>query len=338
MIITNARIFDGTRFIKQNSVEINKGQIKRVFSTRKADPGALDAGGRMLAPGLIDIHTHGMKGIDTLGIRNTRQAEELKRIYYRCGTTSFLAATMFKKGDERRLKVLSRSFDGVYLEGPLINPEKKGAIPLKYIWGAKSLKYYRGSAVVTVAPEMKGAVSLIKKLHKAGIIASLGHTSADYAQVKAGIKAGIRNVTHMYNAMEKTGEKALGQIKAALENSKVMIELISDGIHVEPGLLRMFYKLFGPDRIILITDSIGKMKLYGKGRLVKNIPMIEMARRMKKFTRSSTGEILKMCTHNPAKLLKMKKGNIKRGYGADFIITDNKLKLYNVIKAGDVVR
>jgi N-acetylglucosamine-6-phosphate deacetylase len=349
MILTNGRIFNGRKFLKKNTVVTVRNKISGIYYVKQSPEGSVDLKGKILAPGLIDMHTHAAAHMDFLGVKNDNDINKIRKAYLGQGVTSFLATTLFSGTDKKRASVIRKIQNaktgarclGVYLEGPFISLVKKGAIPGRYIIQSKIqnpkskirsiLKIYPKLKMMTVAPELPGAEAIIKYLRKKGIIASFGHSNAGQKETKQGIKWGIRNTTHLFNGMRKWNDED-PSYKALLRDKRVTVELISDGRHVPPEILRMVYKKFGRDRIALVSDATGGRGYYDAAREVgTNLPLLELARRMKRFCGLSNEETLQMITSNPARVLGFEGGEVKVGGPAEFIILDDSLRLLKVV-------
>jgi len=348
MILTNCKIFNGIKFIVENTVKSDNGLITAVYYSVKKPEGSVDLGGKILSPGLIDMHTHAAAKLDFLSVRTKNDIIKIKKAYLNQGVTSFLATTLYSAKDKNRMKTIrgiqkiktgARCL-GVYLESPFINPARKGAIREMYIYKGNNpeleikrvLKNYPLLRVMTVAPELTGAERVIKYLKSKNITAAFGHSDAGSAQALHGIKWGITHVTHLFNGMRKIHDGDV-PFKAILADRRVMIELIADGRHVPPDIMRIVYKKFGRGRIVLISDATGAKTFYGAAREIgTNLPLIELVRRMKKICGLGTEEALQMATYNPAKVLKIKAGQIKSGFRAEFVVLDNTLNVKRTIK------
>jgi len=232
----------------------------------------IDAGGGYVSPGLIDVHCHGFMGWDA----SHGDLEELRRMSRRAaqfGVTAWLPTTMtldwpvleqcFAAIREAQGESLSPEWNGAqvmgcHAEGPFINPKKKGAQAESSIQRPDAEKLRPWTDVIrlmTLAPEMEGALECIRAARAMGITLSMGHTDASYDQAIAGIDAGITHATHTFNAMPPLNHREPGVIGAALSDRRVYCELICDTFHVHPALFTMMAKVAG-DRLVLITDSI----------------------------------------------------------------------------------
>ena len=222
-----------------------------------------------LIPGLVDVHFHGAAGYDFCD--GTKEALQAIAAYENeHGITTICPATMsLPVAELKRILAVAAEWEkesgslcGIHLEGPFIAKEKKGAQKEEYIIPADvaTLRKLQEKAnglikLVTIAPEAEGAMECIKEL-KEEFRFSIGHTMADYETACKVFEAGVDHVTHLYNAMPPYSHRAPGVIGAACDNEQVMVELICDGIHSHESTVRTTFKMFGDDRVILISDSI----------------------------------------------------------------------------------
>ncbi|MBE5913085.1 MAG: N-acetylglucosamine-6-phosphate deacetylase [Pseudobutyrivibrio ruminis] len=263
--------------------------------TSSSDTEIFDANDCYVIPGLCDIHLHGCMSFDACD--GTKEAlAAMAKYEASVGVTSILPTTMTYP--EELLTTIAkavadyRKYDndtegfatihGINMEGPFISPEKKGAQNPKYIQNPDYDMFHRinvasGNSVrlCDIAPETEGAMEFIEKA-KAETRISLAHTTADYDTCKAAFNAGAKHLTHLFNAMPAFTHRAPGPIGAAAENDNVTPELICDGIHVYPAAVNMMYKVFGADRLIMISDSMratglpdGEYELGGQPVTVK---------------------------------------------------------------------
>ena len=335
----------------------------------------IDAKGRYVAPGLVDIHIHGYLGEDTSdgsveGIR--KMAEGIVKN----GVTAWLPTTMTVSYDDLR-----RAFDavrvlmdkknnpkgaqimGVHAEGPFINPSKKGAQAVEYIRPADAPFLIENSDViriVTIAPEMPGALDCIREVtEKTGILMSMGHTAANYETAKAGIEAGIRHATHLFNAMTPLNHRDPGVVGASLADDRVSTELIADTFHISPDLFGLVAKVKG-DNLILITDCTraggledGEYTLGGQPIFVKGIEcrladgtiagsvlkLNNAVRNMREHTNLPLEQIVRMASINAARCIGLDKtkGSLEAGKDADIILADENFAVSETIIAGETV-
>ena len=233
-----------------------------------------DFSGLWIVPGFIDIHVHGGGGADFMDA-TPDAVRQVARTHARHGTTTLLATTLTAEREQidRCIASVREVMDspgpgearivGIHLEGPYISAAKRGAQPQAFIrppdwdemerWISLS-----GGAIklVTIAPEIDGALDFIRRAAAAGVVVSIGHTSATVKEARAGIDAGARNATHLFNAMPPLAHRAPGAAAALLESDDVSVELIADGVHLHPAIAGIVSKIKGPGRIILITDAM----------------------------------------------------------------------------------
>ena len=335
----------------------------------------IDAKGRYVAPGLVDIHIHGYLGEDTSdgsveGIR--KMAEGIVKN----GVTAWLPTTMTVSYDDLR-----RAFDavrvlmdkknnpkgaqimGVHAEGPFINPSKKGAQAVEYIRPADAPFLIENSDViriVTIAPEMPGALDCIREVtEKTSILVSMGHTAANYETAKAGIEAGVRHATHLFNAMTPLNHRDPGVVGASLADDRVSTELIADTFHISPDLFGLVAKVKG-NNLILITDCTraggledGEYTLGGQPIFVKGIEcrladgtiagsvlkLNNAIRNMRDHTSLPLEQIVRMASINAARCIGLDKtkGSLEAGKDADIILADENFAVSETIIAGETV-
>jgi len=379
LLIKNCSILNpSSREIKESDILLENGiivgieKVKRVHSFRKI----LDAEGRIVTPGFIDLHIQGAGGADVLDGKK----ESLEIISHTCakfGTTSFLATTLFRpKEDNYHLEVTSKSVGsnlgganllGIHLEGPFISIVKKGMILPGCISSPsleileKILDHSKGKLrMMTIAPEIKGNLKIIRTLVKEGIVTSFGHSNASYEETLEGIKAGISHVTHLFNAMPSLHHRKPGPLLAIFQAKRVTAQIISDGVHLHPEILKFTYDLLGEDRCILITDGLQSMGLpegkyvyngveyesrkgtarYFDGTLVgTSLALNQLLERFIQFSKCSLNAGIKMVTENPAKVLAIqnRKGKIEIGKDADLVIWDKNWSTWSTIVGGRVV-
>lgn len=349
MVIGNARLQDG-----MHTLVLHGGKIAGI--TDEALPVDLDAAGCRVIPGLIDVHTHGGGGMDTMD----GDLAPLRRFYAAHGTTAFLPTTM-TAGCEELLRVTGTSSDGegaavlgFHLEGPYIAPSRKGAQNEAYIRNPDIAEFSRFSGVkmITMAPELPGAMAFIREASKRAVVA-LGHTGCDYRTAKEAFACGASCLSHTFNAMPPLLHREPGPIGAGVEVG-CYAQLICDGLHVAKAAVLAAYRMFGSDRLILISDSIrpagmpdgeyvcgglpvtlkqGEARLHD-GTLAGSAATLWDCVKQAVAFGISFDEAVKMATATPAALLGVPKGQIREGYDADLLIVDDDLQIRQVILSG----
>jgi len=321
----------------------------------------IDAEGGYVSPGLVDVHCHGFMGWDA----SHGDLDELRRMSRRAarfGVTAWLPTTMtldwpalercFSAIREARRESLSPEWGGAqvlgcHAEGPFINPKKKGAQAESAIQRPDAEKLRPWADVVrlmTLAPEMEGAIECIRAARKMGVTLSMGHTDADWAQAMAGIEAGVTHATHTFNAMPPLNHRQPGAVGAALGDERVFCELICDTFHVHPALFSLMAKVAG-DRLVLITDSIpvaglpdgphdqlgvtvivDGMKLrFPDGTIAGSALTLDAAvRNFARHTGLPLWQAVNMASLNPARSIGVddRKGALEVGKDADILIAD----------------
>lgn len=269
MIIKGGKVFQEDGNFLEQTLYVNDHRL--VDKAEYQDDGeVIDAEGLLVLPGLVDIHSHGAAGED-FSDGNPEGFKKILQYEKRCGITSYCPTSMtFPK---ERLRQIFASIKGaqtedgatvvgINMEGPFLDPAKKGAHVEKWI-AAPDAAFVRELnqdadglvRLVTLAPNMDGAEEFIKEMHEEVCI-SLGHTAADYDCASRAMKLGAHHVTHLYNAMQPFGHRAPGLIGAAMDDPECMVEMICDGYHIHPSAIRAAFRLFGPERVILISDSM----------------------------------------------------------------------------------
>ena len=366
MIIKGGKVFQEDGSFLEQALYINDHRL--VDKAEYQDDGkVIDAEGLLVLPGLVDIHSHGAAGED-FSDGNPEGLKKILQYEKRCGITSYCPTSMtFPK---ERLRQIFASIKGaqtedgatvvgINMEGPFLDPAKKGAHVEKWI-AAPDVAFVRELnqdvdglvRLVTLAPNMEGAEEFIKEMHEEVCI-SLGHTAADYDCASRAMKLGAHHVTHLYNAMQPFGHRAPGLIGAAMDDPECMVELICDGYHIHPSAIRAAFRLFGPERVILISDSMratgmenGTYELGGQEVTVKDRKAV-----LKDGTLAGSATNLYGCmckavefgipleqaimaaTANPARSIGIfdRVGSIRIGKQADLLLVSENLELKRVI-------
>lgn len=278
LLIRGARIVTPTGII-EGDVLADRGKIARIGSTLpEQTQGAeiVDAAGRLLLPGLVELHVQGTGGYDLIS-DDPDDVGRMGRKLASFGTTSYLATTVIDVAveDQRCIRAILREADsptpgaarmlGIHLEGPFISVEKQGMILGKYICPPDRDRYEWVKdlcggqlRMMTIAPEHEGALPIIEDMAAGGeIVPTLGHTNATYEEAVAGIEAGLRHVCHTANAMRSVHHRDPGALGAALMCDALTLQIICDGVHLHPAMIAWMMRLKGADRCAIITDGVG---------------------------------------------------------------------------------
>jgi len=355
-VVRAETVFTPSHILYDASLIIENDIVKRlVTSSINYD---IDLRGYYVAPGFIDTHTHGCCDIDITNVEDTRQILKLTNSLPRFGVTAFIP-TLVSAKHERILKTLSTLREainnnngakilGFALEGPYINPRRKGAQDPNAIRPPNIDEFHRYLQesnnllkLIHMAPEMEGGFDLIQEAVGNGVYVSIGHTDADFNTVMKAIALGANRATHLYDAMSGIHHREAGAAFALLYSEDVYLELITDFIHVRPEIIKFTINYAGPQRIILITDSIaaaglgdGEYKLGELRVIVKNgkatltdgtiagsILTIDRAVRNIISLGYEPRIAISMATQNPAKSLNINNmGCLRPGCKADFVV------------------
>jgi N-acetylglucosamine-6-phosphate deacetylase len=364
-------LLDGN--LHEATVLVEGSVIVRV--TPGLDPAADIATTGYIAPGFIDLQINGAYGCDFS--TDGRTVAEVAARLPETGVTSFLP-TIITSPFEAYQKLLREVREasqgtagaqplGVHLEGPYLNPLRKGAHDpalLRAIDVDEIVRWADDSVrIVTLAPELPGALDAIKALRGKGIVVSAGHSNATFAEAMAGVEAGITWGTHLFNAMSGMGHREPG-LPGALLSSCVLCGLIADGTHVHPPMVKLAYRAKGAEGITLITDAMaamarcvppGRYRLSDRevivdgatarltdGTLAGSILTMEQAvQNVVKFTGCSVAEALMMASATPARVLDgqwpVHKSRIAPDCDADLVVLDDELRVTHTVVAGKVV-
>lgn len=373
-IITNCRLFNSPNELVH--IILNDDKIEKIVNSIPKNTNLLfNANKKIVAPGLIDIHVHGAGGANPSDA-NKDDMKIMSESLCKMGTSSFVPTTFYTKGSNNKHLALIANFQaegaqadnlGIHLEGPFINPIRKGGIPPECISKTDTLVFegiLRSSRsklkIFTLAPELPGIDKIIKTLKNLDCVCSFGHSDANFLATQNGIDQGISCVTHLNNAMRKYNRDKDHPLEAIV-NSKVYVQIIPDGHHLKIEDIKYFYKIFGIDRLICITDGIaacglpdgeyifGKKKYRsdqglayysdGSGIIGTTLSLYDIMMKFKEISGCSLRDAIQTASENPARCLGIDdhKGFIKPAYDADLIILDDNHNLKQVIKGGQVV-
>lgn len=381
MRIIRGMVYTEKMCFEPGEVAIEGERIERV---ERCEAGALTEkeAQTYILPGLVDIHFHGCAGYDFCD-GTTEAVRTIASYEMTHGTTTICPATM-TLSEEQLLGICAAAaaavetevleedvplkdvLRGIYLEGPFISEEKKGAQNPAYIRtpDRQMLEGLQQAAkgmirMVAIAPETEGAMDCIREC-TGDFCFSIAHTCADYETARAAMEAGAHHVTHLYNAMPPFTHRKPGVIGAAAENEDTKVELICDGIHIHPCVVKSTFKLFGAERMVLVSDSMmatgmddGEYALGGqpvtvKGNraLLKDGTIAGSATNLFGCLRTAIQmgvpkeEAVRAATRNPAEAVGLEEecGMLLAGRRADILIADGEFALLEVIKSGRAVK
>ena len=378
MIIRNALVYGEDKTFSRLAIRIEEDVFTEICPSLapSENESVLDADGLYAIPGLIDIHFHGCMGHDFCD-GTVEAIDAITRYEASCGVTSVCPATMTvspeslvqvmdaaRTYNESPARPGQASLVGINMEGPFISEAKKGAQAAEHIRLCDealfcSLQERSGGLIklVDIAPENEGAMEFIDALHDKVTI-SLAHTTADYQTAKEAYDRGARHATHLYNAMPPFTHRAPGVVGAAFDSPHCRAELICDGVHIHPSVVRATFQLFGDDRMILISDSMraagmedGQYTLGGQDVAVKGkyatlvsdgalagsvTNLMDCMRTAVKEMQIPLESAIACATMNPAKAIGIydRYGSISTGKIANLVLLDQDLNLRQVIIHG----
>ena len=381
LAVTAGRVMTPDRVILDGVVLVEGPKILEVGSRRavrfsRDEFQVVGHSQQLLAPGFIDVHTHGAMGRDVM--EGTDEAlEVISRFLAGHGTTSFLATTVTASpiATLQAVEALGSQVDrplpgarmlGLHLEGPFINPEKRGAHTAKYIRRPSTLIFDQLLAcsshqikLITVAPEVEGSLELIRFARAKGVVVSLGHSNATLEETMAAIALGAGNATHTFNAMRPFSHRDPGILGAVLTAPEIWAELIADGVHVSPAAINLCIQCKSARRILLISDAVSatgmpegqyrlsdiEITLSGgicrtrEGQLAgSTLTQDQALRNMVRWSHLPLEAVLGMLTRNPAQSLGIaeSKGTLAEGRDADMVLLDRNLRVNTTIIQGEV--
>ena len=378
-VVTAERLWDGTSLHQHPLVLIEDGKIDSIASRESAsvpaDAKILDFPGATLGPSYFDVHFHGAAGHDVM--EATPQAlDTIGTFLASRGTSAYLATTVTAPLDAtlRALDGLANEIAklpqpgrarplGIHLEGPFLSHAKRGVQPQEHLLAPdiaifdRLIEAAHGHVrLMTLAPELPGAVELTAHATSRGVRVSLGHSNATAAETQAAIDAGAVSATHTFNAMRPLDHREPGILGTVLTNDALYAELICDGIHTDPEIVRLWWKAKGPDRAILVTDAMsaagmpeGEYQLGGfavqvkdgrataRGVLAGSVLTLDRAlANFVKFTDASVEQGLRLLSSNPAAMtgLAHRAGALAPGKSANMVAVDATGKLVASIVGG----
>jgi N-acetylglucosamine-6-phosphate deacetylase len=383
-VIQARELFTPVERVERPLLFIEDGVVASVSSCDSSEipRGArvVDLGDATLAPGFIDMHIHGGAGHDVM--ESAADAlPAVEKLLFQHGVTTYFPTTVTAPEDQT-LAALERLADaiertrknvgderaqpaGIHLEGPFISHVRPGVHPpaellpptlemFERFWQAS-----RGHIkVLTIAPELGGALAVIEEAHRRGVCVSMGHSDADLPAARAGVVAGVRHATHIFNAMRPLGHRDPGILGEALMDERLSAEIIADGIHVDPLIVSLFLRLKGAETAVLVTDAtaatgmpdgryrLGSLevdvadgKCLVEGKLAGSVLTMDKAvRNVLKFANWDLQRAVRLATLNPARTtgLPAKAGTLVPGAVANIVALSPKGEVLKTIVRGQV--
>jgi N-acetylglucosamine-6-phosphate deacetylase len=378
LYITNATIYSPTQRMERGAVLLDGGRIAAAGPAEHVpcphDAQVIDADGLLLTPGFIDLQFNGGFGSDFTADPTTIWPVAAQLPQH--GVTAFLptiiTAPLEKSALGRRVVSEGRPAGycgatplGLHIEGPFLNPAKKGAHNPNYLrlpdldavrdWSPDS-----GVRLATLAPELTGALEVVEALSSRGVLVSAGHSMATYDQAVAGFDAGVRYGTHLFNAMPSLLHRDPGLPGALLTDDRPTVGLIADGIHTHPAIVKLVWQALGPGRLDLVTDAMAALGMppgqhllgdyvvtvdgetcrLADGTLAGSILSMDQAlRNLLAFTGCTLEEALQTITTTPARAigLEHERGQIATGFVADLVLLSPDLHVRGAVVDGELV-
>jgi N-acetylglucosamine-6-phosphate deacetylase len=367
------------RVIKNGSVIVEGKKIAAIGEAEEVDiPASLrtyDFEGMTLTPGFIDLLVHGGGGYGFADM-SFEAVEKVSEFFFQHGTTGILAALYSKPEpdlitDVKRIADFCKSAKGsnvwgIHLEGPFINKELHGAMKAEYLWEPNVERWNKLYAVsqgnirlMTIAPELPGVEEVMRAAAKNDVVLSIGHSSASYQEVLNAIDNGAAHVTHMFNAMKPFHHRNPGVSVAAMLHNELKVELIADGIHVHPAVMKLIYQVKGDGGILLITDAIrasgmpdGEYTFMDQKIFVKNkkayledgtlagstLTMEQAIKCMVELVEVPLTHAVRMASLNGAKVLGLEhhKGILAVGKDADLVVMTKDFEVQMTVYEGKI--
>jgi N-acetylglucosamine-6-phosphate deacetylase len=367
-VLAGARVVLPTGVVDDGRVIVDG---TRIAGSAPSSARTLDLSGHWLVPGFVDLHNHGGGGASfTSGtVEEVLQGVHTHRLH---GTTTLVASTVTGDMDglAQRAGLLSELAEqgdiaGIHFEGPFISPCRKGAHSEELLRDPdpaevrKLIDAARGRArMVTLATELPGGIASVRLLAEHGVIAAIGHTDATYEQTQKAIDAGATVATHLFNAMPALGHRTPGPIAALLEDERITVELIDDGVHLHPASLQLAFHHAGAHRVAFITDAMdaagfgdgrymlgplevevseGVARLVEGGSIAGSTLTLDRAfKRAVTIDRLPVEDVVAAISANPARLLGVydKVGSLEPGKDADLVVLDADFALKGVMRKG----
>jgi N-acetylglucosamine-6-phosphate deacetylase len=376
MQITNGKIITPDGVLTDHTLVLDGSTIQAIVPANAApsEGEVINAQGMWIAPGLIDVHVHGGDGHDTMDA-TVKAIHGMARFFAKHGVTSYYPTTMSAPAANtlqaiENVAACPQPEDGaehlgVHVEGPYLSIEFPGAQSTSVLRKADPMEYGRWFEtgvvkLITVAPELDGSLELIDEGVKRGIEFAIGHSGASYEQVGIAADHGVRQATHTFNGMLGLHHRNPGTLGGVLTDDRIYGQVIGDGIHVHPAMVKLLVRAKGTGRAILITDSIraaglpdgdyglGDQKVTVRGGICRiangslagsTATLDGVLRNVMKFAGLTLPQAIPMATSTPAEAMNLagKKGVLQEGADADVILLDDEIKVRMAMVCGRVV-
>lgn len=391
LAFTAARLLTPQGVLEHALLLVDEGRIVDiVYQSARALPtqvSLLDLGDNLIAPGYVDLHIHGSSGYDVMDDA-PEALPAIERRLARHGVTSYFPTTVTasldstlralerlasaigecerdsgKTDEQKNAKRAGRAQPlGIHLEGPFISHARRGVHPSENLLPAKIETFERfwqaargRIRMMTIAPELEGAIELIAAAAARGVCVSLGHSDADFAAAELGIVAGARHATHTFNAMRPLAHRDPGIAGAVLTDTRLTADIIADGVHLDPAIVKLFARAKGPEQTVLITDAtaatgmpdgryrLGSIEVDVKdgrctsgGKLAGSVLTMDRAvRNLARFAGWDLPQAVRAASQNPARVVgSTNKGVLAAGADADFIVLDREGKVRRTFVGG----
>ncbi len=378
LAFTATKLMTPTATVEHPLVLVAEGKIVEITVQQAwpvpAGTQTLDLGDSVIAPGYIDLHIHGSAGFDVMD-DSADALPAVERLLARHGVTGYYPTTVTAPLDTT-LRALGRLADaielrthadktaerracplGIHLEGPFISHTRKGVHPAAHLLPPRVETFERfwqatrgHVRMMTIAPELEGAAEVIVEAARRGVCVSLGHSDADFDAAERGVAAGARHATHTFNAMRPLDHRDPGILGAVLTDSRLSADIIADGVHLDPAIVKLFAHAKGLEQTVLITDAtaatgmpdgryhLGSLEVEVKdgrcmadGRLAGSVLTMDRAvRNLSRFAGWSLSHAVAAASRNPARIAGFaNKGFLAAGADADFVVLNS---------AGEVLR
>src|SRR6266478_1286085 len=383
LAFTAGRLLTPTHAIEQPLVLVEQGRVLEISarSSRQVPAGVSvsDFGDSVMAPGYVDLHIHGSAGYDVMD-DDAEALPAFEQLLARHGVTSYFPTTVTAPM-ESTLRALERLADaiekrerkngdgeiqarplGIHLEGPFISHARRGVHPPGNLLPPKLASFERfwqaargRIRMMTIAPELEGAPEVIAEAARRGVCVCLGHSDADFAAAERGIVAGARHATHTFNAMRPLDHRSPGILGAVLTDRRVSADIIADGVHLDPAIVKLFADAKGLKQTVLITDAtsatgmpdgryrLGSIevdvrdgKCMANGKLAGSVLTMDRAvRNLARFVEWDLPQAVAAASQNPARVARIaNKGVLAVGADADFVVLNSEGEVLRTFVGG----